>query len=126
MVQLRERRNLRPARRTSVQRSSKHHARIDGFFAEAHWKRSHQRLAGSLHLALIGQNVVIGDGIQVPLIRCLSVERACAFEGDVVQVFAVNQGGLARVVVLARIQRGVDGRAGLEVEPHAAPQVQLS
>ena len=69
---------------------------------------------------------MVGDGVQVPLVTGLAVERASAFEHDVVQVFSIDERGFAGVVVLAGIEGGVDGRAGLDIEPHAGAKVQLA
>src|SRR5208337_4930555 len=63
---------------------------------------------------------------RMPLIGRLTIQRATAFERDIVQVLAIDQRGPFRVVVLASIERGVDRRTRLYIEPYPRPQMKLS
>ena len=69
---------------------------------------------------------MVGDGVQMPLIGRLAIERPCAFERDIVQVFAIDQRGLSASSYWLRIERGVDRRARLHIQPHSRAQMKLS
>jgi len=69
---------------------------------------------------------VVRDGVEVPFIGRLPIQRSAALKRDVVKVLAVNQSGRPGVVVLAAVESRVDGRAGFDMQAHAGAQMKLA
>ena len=88
-------------------------------------ERAHQRLAGGFHLALVGEDVEIGEVVRSPLVGRLAIERAAAFERDIVQVFAVDEADLGEGSNCA-VERGEECGAGFEIETDAGTEMQLA
>src|SRR5580693_8143227 len=101
-------------------------ARIHGLCGISSGKRSEERFASGLHLELIGTNVEVIKVVGLPLVGGLSVNRAAAFEGDIVQVLADEERGFRRRIELAAFERSKEGCAGLEIEAHAGAEMELA
>ena len=84
-----------------------------------------KRLAGGLHQALVAANVVVVEVVGPPLVGGLTVKRAPAFEGDVMQVLTEEQGRF-RGIELAAIERSKEGCAGLQIQAHSRSEAKLS
>lgn len=88
--------------------------RIDG------GEGAHQRHSGGTGGHFVGINVPVAHIGLAPLILGLAVHHAVAFQGNLLEILAMEQG---TPVEVRRIFTGIERGAGFQVNPHMAAQV---
>ena len=86
----------------------------------------HERFAGSFHEALVRKDVEIGNAVGTPFVGGLTVERAAAFESDVVEIFAGDERRFRRGIKLRAVEGGKQRGARFDIKPHTGAQVELA